>query len=76
MEAKHYGPQCQIISEKDYRVERFLVNKERIGEFFRENNVTHIYINEALEKKEDAGYKFGPFAVIDKTNVIINCIIS
>tara|TARA_R110002020_G_scaffold90534_15_gene220478 strand:+ start:1901 stop:2215 length:315 start_codon:yes stop_codon:yes gene_type:complete len=75
MLTKHYCPNGIIIEKKLPSVQRFVVNREKLGEFFRDNKVTHIFINEYEERMEDQQYKTSGVSIVDKTNVIVNCIV-
>lgn len=75
MLAKHHCPNGIIIDKRLPQVQRFLVNIEKLDEFFRSNNVTHIFINEREERMEDNSYKISHTSTIDKTNVVVNCIV-
>jgi hypothetical protein len=74
--ARQYCPEAKIVSERSIWTERYVVNKEKLQEFFRANNVTEIYINEKEEFLEDRQYRLGPYQIVDKTHLIVNCVIS
>lgn len=75
MEARHYCPHGVIIDKKHPKVQRFVVNKERLGEFFRANKVTHIFINKHEERMEDKSYRTSSLAMTNSTVVVVNCIV-
>ena len=76
MEVRHFGGNhIEIISTPDPRQQKYIVKREVLDKFFKSNNVTHVYINETAEKREDNSYIFGGICIKDKANVVVNCVI-
>ena len=74
VEIRQYATSSKVVSRRVPGLQRYVVNRESISEFFRQLNPEFVYYNEKYILEQRKQYSTGMYQITDKTKVIVECI--